>query len=184
MYYSFKGLISLIEKDYIVIEVGDIGYQVYVSRIEDFTLGEETKIYLSNVVREDEQFLVGFKEIDEKKAFESLIKVKGIGPRIALAALSKTTPKDLFLAISANNISYLKRLPNIGTKAASQIILDLKGDLEGVSAANPNQYEEVRIALKELGFKNKVIDDVLASINLVDATNEMILKEALKRLSK
>ena len=182
MYYSFFGTIAVIKEDYLVIEVNNIGYQIYVARPNDFSLFSQTKIYVYQVVKEDEQYLVGFSSVEEKKAFESLIKVKGIGPKTALNALSKTNPDDLFKAIAANNVSYLKKLPGIGAKAASQIILDLKGELEEASSANPEQYLEVRLALKNLGFKVKEIDEVLAKINIPNASNEMILKEALRRL--
>ena len=185
MYFSFKGKIIYREKDYVVIEVNNIGYQVYVSHIDDFSVGSDATIYLYNVVREDEQYLAGFSSIDEKKAFESLISVKGIGPRTALNALSKTNSNDLFNAIASNNIAYLKKLPGIGAKAAAQIILDLKGQLtESDQKGNPKQYEEVRSALKNLGFKVKIIDEVLSQINIVNGTNEEIMREALKRLRK
>lgn len=183
MYFSFKGIITHKEKDFVVIEVNDIGYQVYVPHPESFSLNEKTKIYLYNVVREDEQYLAGFSSLEEKEAFVSLISVKGIGPRTALNALSATSAKELFNAIAANNVTYLKKLPGIGGKAASQIILDLKGHLT-TSEANPNQYDEVRTALKSLGFKVKDIDTVLSTINIPDATNEDILREALKKLGK
>lgn len=184
MYFSFKGPITYKGEDYVVIEVGNIGYQVFVSHIHDFVIGEETTIYLYNVVREDEQYLAGFKSIREKEAFVSLISVKGIGPRTALNALSATTADDLFNAIAANNVTFLKKLPGIGGKAAAQIILDLKGQLTSSSAANPDQYDEVREALKSLGFKVKVIDDTLAGISIPNATNEEILRAALKKLRK
>ena len=185
MYFSFKGKIIYREKDYVVIEVNNIGYQVYVSHIDDFSVGSDAIIYLYNVVREDEQYLAGFSSVDEKKAFESLISVKGIGPRTALNALSKTNSSDLVNAIASNNIAYLKKLPGIGAKAAAQIILDLKGQLtESDQKGNPKQYEEVRSALKNLGFKVKIIDDVLSQINIVNGTNEEIMREALKRLRK
>jgi len=184
MYFSFKGPISYIGDDYVVVEVNDIGYQVYVSHKEDYVLGEVTKIFLYNVVREDEQYLAGFSSIREKEAFVSLISVKGIGPRTALNALSATTADDLFNAIAANNVTYLKKLPGIGGKAAAQIILDLKGQLATGSEANPDQYDEVREALKSLGFKVKLIDDTLAQISIPNATNEEILRAALKKLRK
>jgi len=184
MYFSFKGPITYLGEDYIVIEVNDIGYQVYVPHVSDYSLGEVTKVYLYNVVREDEQYLAGFSSIREKEAFVALISVKGIGPRTALNALSATNADDLFNAIAANNVTYLKKLPGIGGKAAAQIILDLKGQLTTGSAANPDQYDEVRTALKSLGFKVKLIDDVLSQISIPNATNEDILREALKRLRK
>ena len=184
MYFSFKGPISYIGEDYVVVEVNDIGYQVFVSHIQDYKLGEVTKIYLYNVVREDEQYLAGFPSIREKEAFVSLISVKGIGPRTALNALSATTADELFNAIAANNVTFLKKLPGIGGKAAAQIILDLKGQLATGSEANPDQYDEVREALKSLGFKVKLIDDTLAQISIPNATNEEILRAALKKLRK
>lgn len=184
MYFSFKGPITYIGEDYVVVEVGDIGYQVFVSHVSDYKLGEISKIYLYNVVREDEQYLAGFSSIREKEAFVSLISVKGIGPRTALNALSATNADDLFNAVAANNVTFLKKLPGIGGKAAAQIILDLKGQLTSLSEANPDQYDEVREALKSLGFKVKVIDEVLAGISIPNATNEEILRAALQKLRK
>ena len=184
MYFSFKGPISYIDDDYVVVEVNNIGYQVYVAHKDDYKLGDVTTIYLYNVVREDEQYLAGFSSIKEKEAFVALISVKGIGPRTALNALSATTADELFNAIAANNVTFLKKLPGIGGKAAAQIILDLKGQLATGSVANPDQYDEVREALKSLGFKVKVIEDTLAQISIPNATNEEILRAALKKLRK
>ncbi len=181
MYFYFLGTITHIFKDYVVIEVNNIGYKVYVPHPSEYKLNDVTKIYLYNVVREDEQYLAGFTSLEEKEAFLSLISVKGIGPKTALNALSATTANDLFKAIAANNVTYLKKLPGIGSKAASQIILDLKGQL-ATTEANVNQYSEVKEALKSLGFKAKDIDKVLLDINIVDETNEEILKVALQKL--
>jgi Holliday junction DNA helicase RuvA len=115
----------------------------------------------------------------------SLIDVKGIGPKTALNALKETTPDELFAAIKANNTTYLKKLPGIGPKAAAQIILDLKGQLAATDEkGNPKQYEEVEAALKNLGFKSRDIENVLATINEPDASNEEILRLALRKLSK
>lgn len=184
MYYFLKGKIAFIEKDSIVINVHDVGYVVFVAHPELYKVNDEATIYTYQVIKEDEQYLVGFSTLDEKKAFISLISVKGIGPKTALNAMSATTSEELIHAIAANNITFLKRLPGIGAKAASQIILDLKGQLTGTDSNNPTQYDEVRDALKSLGFKAKAIDEVLASINEVDATNEEILRIALKKLKK
>ena len=185
MYFSFNGLITYIDEDYIVIEVNDVGYQIFVPRTNEFSINEKTKIYVHNVVKEDEQYLVGFSSFEEKKAFMSLISVKGIGPKTALNVLSQTDPITLFKAISANNVAYLKKLPGIGAKAAAQIILDLKGQLTSIKGpVNVNQYDEVKEALKSIGFKTIQIDKVLCQINIENASNEEILKEALKLLKK
>ncbi len=183
MIYFLKGKVALIEDDSIVIDVRDVGYQMLVSHINDYRVGEEVLVYTHNVVREDENYLIGFKDLEEKKVFMSLIKVKGLGPKTVIGALSATSPNEVINAISSNNVAFLKKLPGLGAKAAGQIILDLKGELTG-SKGNPKQYEEVYEALKTLGFKGAAIDRVLAEINEPGATNEDILRIALKRLKK
>ena len=183
MIYFLKGKIALIENDSVVIDVNGVGYQALVSHLDEYQVGEEVLMYTYNVVREDENYLIGFKDIEEKKVFLSLIKVKGLGPKTVINALSATTPNDVINAISSNNVAFLKKLPGLGAKAAGQIILDLKGELTG-SKGNPKQYEEVYDALKSLGFKGAAIDRVLATINEPNASTEDILRIALSRLKK
>ena len=183
MIYSLKGRVLLIDGDTVVIDVHDVGYQVLVSHTEDYEVGQEVFLYTYNVVREDEQYLVGFSSLDEKQVFLSLIRVKGLGPRTVIGALSATTPNDVKNAIASNNVVYLKKLPGIGAKAASQIILDLKGELTGTKG-DPTVYDEVYEALKELGFKGAAIERVLATINEKDAKPEDVLRIALAKLRK
>lgn len=181
MIYFLRGKVALINPESIVIDVRDVGYELLVSHIDEFIIGEEVLVYTYNVVREDENYLIGFKTKEEKDVFLSLIKVKGLGPKTVINALSATTPNDVINAIASNNVAFLKKLPGLGAKAAGQIILDLKGELTG-SKGNPKQYEEVYDALKTLGFKGAAIDRVLATINEPGASNEDILRIALKRL--
>lgn len=184
MIYFLKGKVALIDGDTVIIDVDNVGYQVLVSHIDDYEVGDEVLVYTYNVVREDEQYLVGFSSLDEKSVFLSLIKVKGLGPRTAIGALSSTTPQQVMQAIASNNVAYLKKLPGIGAKAAAQIILDLKGQLTGGTKGDPGVYEEVYDALKGLGFKGAAIDRVLATINEPDATSEEVLRLALNKLRK
>lgn len=183
MIYYLRGKVALIDKDSIILDVRDVGYQILVSHIDEFEVDEDVLIYTYNVVREDENYLVGFRSIEEKNVFLSLIKVKGLGPKTVIGALSATTPRDVINAIASNNVAYLKKLPGIGAKAAAQVILDLKGELTG-DKGNPKQYEDVYEALKSLGFKGAAIDRVLATINEPGATDEEILRIALQRLKK
>jgi Holliday junction DNA helicase RuvA len=185
MYYSFKGTIVDVQKDSIALDVHDVTYLLLVSRSQEYKVGEEKLVYAYEVYNQEDHYLAGFSSKLEKEAFMSLIQVKGIGPKTALNALKETTPDELFKAIAANNTTYLKKLPGIGPKAAAQIILDLKGKLTETDAkGNPKQYDEVREALLSLGFKAKAIDDVLATINEPDASNEEILRLALRSLRK
>ena len=183
MIYSLKGKVLMIDEDTIIVDVHDVGYQVLVSHVQDYEVGQEVFLYTYNVIREDEQYLVGFSSLDEKKVFLALIKVKGLGPKTVIGALSATTANEVKNAISANNIVYLKKLPGIGAKAAAQIILDLKGELTGTKG-DPTVYDEVFEALKQLGFKGAAIERVLATINEKDATPEEVLRLALAKLRK
>lgn len=188
MIYSLKGQIVEVTKDTVAIETSNVAYEVYVSRPFEFALDQEVKLYTYEVIGQDDHYLVGFTTKVEKEAFSSLLQVKGIGPKTAITALSKTTPDELFLAIESSNTSYLKKLPGIGPKAASQIILDLKGKLamdEGgkkKTPANPELHDEVRAALKSLGFKVKDIDAALSSINEPNPDRDTLLRLALRKL--
>ena len=181
MIYSLKGKVLLKDGETVVIDVHDVGYQVLVSHVNDYEIGQEVFLYTYNVVREDENYLVGFSSLDEKEVFLALIRVKGLGPKTVIGALSSTTANDIRNAIASNNVVYLKKLPGIGAKAASQIILDLKGELTGTKG-DPTVYDEVYEALKELGFKGAAIERVLATINEKDATPEEVLRLALAKL--
>ena len=183
MIYFLRGEIHQVDSDSVIIDVNDVGYQVLVSHSENYKVGQKVLLYTYNVVREDENYLIGFIDIEERNVFLSLIKVKGLGPKTVIGALSATNPQEVINAISSNNVAFLKKLPGLGAKAAGQIILDLKGELTG-SKGNPKQYEEVYDALKSLGFKGAAIDRVLATINEPNASTEDILRIALSRLRK
>ena len=183
MIYFLRGEIHQVDNDSVIIDVNNVGYQVLVSHSENYQVGDNVLLYTYNVVREDENYLIGFSDIEERNVFLSLIKVKGLGPKTVIGALSATNPQEVINAISSNNVAFLKKLPGLGAKAAGQIILDLKGELTG-SKGNPKQYEEVYDALKSLVFKGAAIDRVLATINEPNASTEDILRIALSRLRK
>ncbi len=184
MIYYLKGQIVSVSGNTVVIDVRDVAYELLVSHPDDFEVGSNALIYTYNVVREDDSYLVGFKTLEEKAIFLSLIKVKGLGPRSVINALSTTTPQSVISAIASNNVAYLKKLPGIGAKAAAQIILDLKGELTPGEKGNPKMYDEVYDALKSLGFKGAAIDRVLSTINEPNLTAEDIVRIALQKLRK
>jgi Holliday junction DNA helicase RuvA len=183
MIYSLKGRVLLTDGDTIAVDVHDVGYQVLVSHVNDYEVGQDVFLYTYNVVREDETYLVGFSSLEEKEVFLALIRVKGLGPKTVIGALSATTANDVKNAIASNNVVYLKKLPGIGAIDASQIILELKGELTGTKG-DPTVYDEVAEALKELGFKGAAIERVLATINEKDASPEEVLRLALAKLRK
>lgn len=181
MYFYLKGRIISVFSNKIVIEVNDIGYEVVVSRPQAYLKGEEKTIYVYEHSHEDKSYLVGFDSLEEKRIFMLLIEVNGLGPKTALTMLQYATSDEIFNAILSNNVTFLKKIPGVGSKCAAQIILDLHSKLSG-KKGNPNLYNEVYATLKELGFKKTQIDAVLSDINEPNATNEEILKIALRKL--
>lgn len=181
MFYSLKGYVDVVKSDYIVLDVHDVCYQITVSHPSDYKVDELVRVFTYQVVREDEQYLVGFKSIEEKEIFMSLISVKGIGPRTAINALSQTTPNQIIDAIRNSNVVFLKKLPGIGAKAAAQIILDLKGEVSLVDSEElglTSQAIDAKEALKNLGFKNAQIDEAFKKININQETSQ-IIRDAL-----
>ena len=181
MIYYLKGRVVSKDNDAILLDVHDIGYQLLVTHVEDFSINEEVQVYTYNVIREDEQYLIGFKTLEERNVVLSLNKVKGLGPKTSLTMLASSTPESIVKAIASNNIAYLKHLPGIGSKVAAQIILDLKGELTG-EKGDPEIYEDAYDALKTMGYKNKQIDRVLATINEPELSAMEIVKIALSKL--
>lgn len=192
MYYYLKGTIVEQGENYIVIDVGGIGYQVLVMHPEDFPLFELVIVYIAHIVREDEEYFVGFKDLQEKKIFNQLITVKGIGPRTALTALRGITIDEFVACIQNEDIKRLKKLDGIGPKAASQIILDLKGSLSDFGVVsnkvtkkglNKNQ-EEALLALKTLGFKVKEIEECFDRINDDTLSTEQYVTSVLRMMRR
>jgi len=185
MYDYIIGKITSINSTYIVLECSGIGYVINTPNPYSFNEGNEYKIYLYQLVREDELSLYGFKTIEEKQLFLKLISVKGLGPKMTLPILATGSVSGVIDAIERENLLYLKKFPKIGEKVAKQIILDLKGKLGVVSTLEirDNNYEELVEVLKGLGYKEKEFKAVIPKINSELSIEEQV-KEALKLLLK
>ncbi len=187
MYYYLKGSIVEVGEESIVIDVGGVGYLVLMSHPEAYREGDSALVYVSQIVREDEHYFVGFSSLKEKDIFSKLITCKGIGPKTALGALRDITLEDFLSAVRNNDVKALKKLSGIGPKAASQIILDLQGVLTVDPAKATEKWspaqEDARAALKNLGFRIKEIDDCLKQIE-GDFTAEQYIRQVLQRIKK
>lgn len=185
MYTYLKGKVTEIESNHITLEIGGIGYLIYTANPYQFEIDNEYKIYIYQLIREDELSLYGFKTIEDKELFLKLISVKGLGCKMALPMLATGSSTGIIDAIERENILYLKKFPKIGDKVARQIILDLKGKLVNVQTGTNNAIEldELVEVLKGLGYKNPDIKRVLPNIDKSKAIEEQI-KEALKLLLK
>lgn len=183
MYSYIKGIITIIETSYIVVENNGIGYMVFVSNPYSYKLNEEVTIYLYQQIREDENTLYGFKTKEDKELFLKLISVKGLGCKMALPMFSGDNMSLILNAIEEGNINYLKKFPKIGDKVARQIILDLKGKLASDQSNLKEDFSELTETLKSLGYKPNDIKKILPKID-ISLSLEKQVKEALKLLLK
>lgn len=175
MYEYLNGVITEVAPNYIVVEVGGIGYRVLVANPYAFPMNELERVYVEQIIRENEQSLYGFLTADEKLLFQKLLNVSGIGPKSALAILANADHTGLVQAIADNDITFLTKFPGIGKKTAQQIVLDLQnklGDLpfnndieinlvlpEKQTSDNP-ELADALLALEALGYAKKDITRV------------------------
>ena len=195
MYAFFKGKIDKIYNNRIILDVNDIGYEIYITESDIYTLniGEMVKIYTYLHVREDEMKLFGFKSSESLEFFKKLITVSGVGPKAAIGIISKVDTESLCVAIATENVSALKSVPGIGPKMAQKIIFELKDKVlkEKVDEiqnkvkekTNPN-IEEATTALEVLGYTQKQIKEVIEKIDIQDDSVEDIIRKVLKQMQK
>jgi len=185
MYGYIKGIIKDIESSYVIIENNEIGYLIYVPNPYYYKLDEKYTIYTYTQVREDEYSLYGFKDKETLNLFLKLVSVKGLGPKMALPMLATGSINGIIDAIDRENILYLKKFPKIGDKVARQIILDLKGKLNGnqMSLLAASNNDELTEALLALGYKQAEIKKIVSKVDNNLSLEEQI-KEALKLLLK
>lgn len=134
MIASVEGTVGAIAADSLVIEVGGIGYRVFVAPavLASATPGGRLKLHTHHLVREDQQALYGFRTAEELGFFNLLLTVTGVGPKVALAIVGSRPTADLQLAIMTGDMAVLVAIPGIGKKLAERIIFELR---EKVAAA-------------------------------------------------
>ena len=169
------GNVVEIKKDSVVIISNGIGYKIYTPNPYSFKLDQNYTVYTHLHIKEDNLTLFGFLDKEEKKLFENLISVNGIGPKSAMAILATGSVSNIAQAINSGDYKYLCKFPGIGSKSAQQIVLDLKGkiDIKGYSG-NYLVLDEVHDALSVLGYSDKDINKVLPTLDTSKSTSELI----------
>lgn len=187
MYDYIIGTVTEIYSNSIALDNNGIGYLIHTPNPYQFIENEKYKIYLYQLVKEDEISLFGFKTSEERELFLKLINVKGLGCKMALPILATGSIDGIVDAIERENILYLKKFPKIGDKLAKQMVLDLKGKLGAVSFGplftEEDNSEELIEVLKGLGYKEKDIKGIIKRVDSSKSIEDQI-KEALKFLLK
>lgn len=196
-----RGEVAAVEKEKIIVDVGGIGYGVFMPEASMGHLpqiGNEVKVHTYLNVREDAMQLFGFLTRDDLEIFKLLIGVSGIGPKGGLSILSKLTADDLRFAVLSGDAKAISSAPGIGKKTAEKVIIELKDkldveemlsrptdDMENTtsidSSTNEIQTEAVQ-ALIALGYGSTESLKAVKKVNLENVTVEEVLKQALKNL--
>ena len=194
-----KGILEDMSPGMVVVDNHGIGYQMMVPmRGESFPkIGQEIKIYTHMHVREDDVSLFGFLSKEEKEAFELLIGVNGIGPKVGLSVLSTLSVYELKMAVISEDVKTISKTPGLGPKGAKKLILELRDKLsfeeleeDGVGAeifdTSADSSDSVMITIEGLVSLGYSKSEAAIAVNKVedakDLTPEELLKKALKNI--
>ena len=175
----------------IMIECNGVGYEIEVPMSTFFqlpNLGEKVTLLTYFVVREDAQLLYGFLTQKEKEMFRQLIKINGVGPKLALSILSGASVEELVEAVLSQNSNVFVNIPGIGNKTAERLVLELKDKCEHLVGdkphnSAPSEIDDIQNALISLGYSPKDASIAVKQLPNDVSINEGI-REALKILSK
>ena len=198
MFAYIKGSLEQKSNNYVVIDVGGIGYKIFMATKAIETLGEigkVVKVHTHYYVREDNISLYGFNTNEELRMFELLLQVSGIGAKSAIAMLSEISPSSFALAVISDDISQLVKIPGIGKKTAARIVLELKDKLKTeeaitkteevkLSITNEEETSEAIAALQVLGYTKREIEKALENVDTKNLQLEEIIKQGLKSLAR
>lgn len=184
MIVGLNGIVKYKEPSFVHVDVSGVVYEVFIS-LQTFSAlaNEKIELFTSHIIREDAQLLYGFFDMSEKKLFQRLIKINGVGPKVAMAICSTYTPSQFATVINNKDMNGVKKVPGIGPKSAGRILVELNGfDAELISSETPQNrsHSEATEALESLGFKKDKISKVLSACSGQDTAS--LVKEALKLL--
>ena len=184
MIVAIEGEVVYKEPTLLHIFVYGLTYEVHVSINTSSTVtAKSVKLFITQIIREDANLLFGFATKDEKRMFDTLLKINGVGPKVALAVCSTFTPETFAKIVSAKDVAMLKRVPGIGPKAASRILVELADFIvkSDDAASESGAILEATLALESLGFKKEAIKKALSGESGDVGT---LVKIALKKMQR
>ena len=196
MFAYFKGKVYRKDIDKIVLDVNNIGYEIFMPAgdIESLTVGVETFIHTFTDIKEGYIGIFGFLNEEALSVFEKIKKVSGIGSKTALAILSHMTPSEVCLAIANEDSTLISKVPGIGAKTAARLILELKDKVLKESivtqtktktkTTTSNAKNEAMLALKVLGYTALQINEAMDELDLEGLKVEEIIKKVLGTINK
>ena len=192
-----RGKLAVKQPPVLLIDVNGVGYEVEAPMTTFYDLpetGVEITLHTHLVVREDAHTLFGFLRLSDRALFRALIKISGVGPRMALAILSGMSADAFVRCIQDNNTAALTRVPGVGKKTAERLVIELRdnigkagvagADVSSASAGPANAVEEAVSALIALGYKPPDASRMVRGIDSKDLGVEEIIRRALQAAAK
>lgn len=181
------------------LNVQGVGYEITAPMTTIFELpepGSKVALYIHHQARDDGQYLYGFSREQDKELFRVLIRINGVGPKMALAILSTMSAQDLALAVGQDNIAAMTAIPGVGKKTAERLIVELRDKLDTAQLASTEQAsphaEQVSVhdsladaiaALESLGYKTAEASKMIKTMYKPGLSSEELIKQALRQLS-
>ena len=194
MIARLTGRVLSLDLNTLVLDVNGVGYEIEVSSFTANSLDLDNIVTLEThlIVREDAQILFGFKEASEKKLFQMLIKINGVGPRLAIGILSGLGEDQFSLAIRDKDLKILTALPGVGKKTAERLIIELQDKMiferasgeKNRSKISSDVLSDLEGTLLNLGYKPQEVDLAVSRIKVESADLEVLIKAALKELGR
>ena len=196
MFYYIDGIVTVMEANLAVLDCGGVGYACHTTgyTLSQLQIGKKHKLYTYCNIKEDAFDIFGFSTKEELNCFNLFIGVSGVGPKVALAILSATTPSQFTLAVMTGDEKTLTMAQGVGKKMAQRIILELKDKVSGdvpageiggasvITAAAGNKASEAAAALASLGYSQSEIGTALKGIDVERMSLEDIVRSALRAM--
>lgn len=196
-----KGRLAVKQPPMLLVDVNGVGYELEAPMSTFYGLpatGEAVALFTHLVVREDAHILYGFGAESERRLFRALLKVSGVGPKIALGILSGASVEDFLRIIEAEDIGMLTRIPGIGRKTAERVIIEMRDNVQKLAATTatmagapatlvggaPSPQSEAFAALIALGYKPPEVTKLLKSADEPGLSTTEIIRRALKSAVK
>lgn len=190
-----EGVLLSVRPPVLVLNVNGVGYELEAPMPTIYELpavGESMALHVHTVIREDAQLLYGFAQLKERDIFRELLKISGVGPKVALAILSTFSAKDFFACIAAEELSQLVAVPGIGKKTAERLMVEMKNrfaeQINGVAddvsePAERSARQDAIDALQALGYKQNDVVRAMKGLDTKGMSSEQIIRHGLQILS-
>ena len=194
MIARLTGRVLTVDQSTLVLDVNGVGYEIEVASSTANSVEIDKIVTLETllIVREDAQILFGFTELTDKKLFQLLIKINGVGPRLAIGIMSGLNEEELSLAIMEKDIKVLTSLPGVGKKTAERLVIELQDKIvfekasgkKNKSKMSQELLSDLEGTLLNLGYKPQEVDFAIHRIKIESTDLEVLIKAALKELGR